>query len=154
MQKTNKVPDTGLALFTKASGALSMGWRLREPSREGLRSLGRKVNPEGLCAPRDQPEKERDRERGEGEKEGNQDMGTKALMEQRCFIQHCVFVLSYKAAIFSKDKIKTYKPPVKCFLTDKILTNYTWDKNFPLAYNILNNKMQTRIARIYKRSQV
>ena len=62
------------------------------PSREGFRSLGRKVNPEGLCAPRDQPEKERDRERGEGEKERNQDMGTKALMEQRCFIQHCVSI--------------------------------------------------------------
>ena len=25
MQKTNKAPDTGLALFTKAPGALSMG---------------------------------------------------------------------------------------------------------------------------------
>ena len=25
MQKANKVPDTGLALFTEASGALSMG---------------------------------------------------------------------------------------------------------------------------------
>ena len=35
------------------------------PSRDGLRSPGRKVSPEGLCAPGDQPEKERegDRER-------------------------------------------------------------------------------------------
>ena len=34
----------GPALFTKASGALSIGWRYRAPSWEGLRSLGRKVN--------------------------------------------------------------------------------------------------------------
>ena len=39
-------------------------------------------------------------------------------------------------------------------LPDRQDTNYIWDKNFPLAYNILNNKMQTRIPRIYKRSQV
>ena len=45
--------------------------------------------------------KERERER-----ERKQDMGTKALMEHRCFIQHNV---SYKAAIFSRDKIKTYE---------------------------------------------
>ena len=38
-------------------------------------------------------------------------MGTKALMEQRCFNQHGVgiYILSYKVAIFSRDKIKTYK---------------------------------------------
>ena len=30
-----------------------------------------------------------ERER-EGERESKQDMGTKALMDQRCFIQHCV----------------------------------------------------------------
>ena len=42
--------------------------------------------------------------------ERQQDTGTKALMEQRCFIQHCVgFILSYKIAIFNRDKIKTYK---------------------------------------------
>ena len=52
-----------LALFTKASDPLSMGWRCRAPSREGLRSPGRKVNSESLCAPEDQPEKERERER-------------------------------------------------------------------------------------------
>ena len=33
------------------------------PSREGLRSPGRKVNPEGLCAPKKQPERERERKR-------------------------------------------------------------------------------------------
>ena len=44
----------GLALFRKASGALSM---------EGLRSPGRKVNSESLCAPGDQPERETEREK-------------------------------------------------------------------------------------------
>ena len=39
------------------------------------------MNSESLCAPGDQPEKERER---------TQDTGTKALMEQRCFIQYCV----------------------------------------------------------------
>ena len=33
------------------------------PSREGLRSLGRKVNSESPCAPGDQPEREREKER-------------------------------------------------------------------------------------------
>ena len=64
------------------------------PSREGLRSPGRKVNSESLCAPGDQPEKERERERErEREKERERrkkDTGTRALMEQQCFIQHCV----------------------------------------------------------------
>ena len=32
-------------------------------SQVGLRSLGRKVNSEGLCTPGSQPEKERERER-------------------------------------------------------------------------------------------
>ena len=55
----------------------------------GLRNPGRKVNSESLCAPGDQPEEEREGQ-GETETERKQDMGTKALMEQRCFIQHCV----------------------------------------------------------------
>ena len=67
--------------------------RCRAPSQEGLRSPGRKVNSESLCAPGDQPEKERER---------NQDTGTKALMEQRCFNQHGVGI--YTVVIFSKDK--------------------------------------------------
>ena len=61
-QKANKAPGTGLALFTEASCTLSMGWRCRAPSREGLRSPGRKVNSESLWAPGDQPERERERE--------------------------------------------------------------------------------------------
>ena len=57
-------PCTGLALFTKASGALSKGWRCRAPSWEGLRSLGRKVNTEDLCAPKySLRERERKKER-------------------------------------------------------------------------------------------
>ena len=71
------------------------------PSCEGLRSLGRKVNSESLCAPGDWPEKQRERER-----ERERETGTRALMEQRCFNQHGVgiYILSYKVVILSKDK--------------------------------------------------
>ena len=69
------------------------------PSLEGLRSLGRKVNSESLCAPGNQPEKEGQRER---ERERKQDTGTKALMQQRCFNQHGVGI--YTVVILSKDK--------------------------------------------------
>ena len=65
----------GLALFTEASGALLMGRRCRAPSREGLRSPGKKVNSEGLCTPGDQPEKERERER-EKEKDRHGDQSS------------------------------------------------------------------------------
>ena len=98
----------GLALFMKASGALLRGWRHRAPSREGLRSLGRKVNPEGLCTPGDQPEKERDRKR-EGERE-SKTRGPKLWWSRGVLFNIVwVFILSYKAPIFSRDKIKTYK---------------------------------------------
>ena len=54
--------------------------------------------------------KKRGRER-EKERERKKDMGTRALTEQRRFNQHGVgiYILSYKVAIFSRDKIKTYK---------------------------------------------
>ena len=39
-----------------------------------------------------------------GERERKKDTGTYALMEERCFIQHSVGILSYEVAIFSKDK--------------------------------------------------
>ena len=58
----------------------------RAPSRKGLRSPGRKVNSESLCAPGDQPEKERGRARAR-ERERH---GTRALMEQRCLNQRGV----------------------------------------------------------------
>ena len=61
-QKANKAPDKGLALFTEAAGALLLKWRHRAPSWSGLRSPGRKVKAESLCAPKDQPEKEREGE--------------------------------------------------------------------------------------------
>ena len=60
-----------------------------------LEAAGRKVNPEGLCAPKKYPERERERER-------KQAMGTKALMEQRCFNQHGVGICT--VVILSKDK--------------------------------------------------
>ena len=59
------------------------------------------MNSESLCAPGDQPEKERDREK-ERERERKQDMGTRALREQRCFNQHGVGI--YTVVILSKDK--------------------------------------------------
>ena len=72
-------------------------------SREGLRSLGRKMNSEGLCTPGDQPEKERGRERErEKERKTKKDRGTRTLMEQRCFNQHGVGI--YTVVILSKDK--------------------------------------------------
>ena len=80
-----------LALFTEATGALSVGWRprvpspwwrRRVPSQSGLRSPGKKVNSEGLCAPRSQPEKRREREREKREKERKNDMGRPSFGQQ------------------------------------------------------------------------
>ena len=71
--------------------------RCRAPSQEGLRSPGRKVNSESLCAPGGQPEKEREGER-------KKDTGTRVLMEQRCFNMVWAYILSYKIVILSKDK--------------------------------------------------
>ena len=39
------------------------GWRHRAPSQESLRSLGRRVSQTGLCAPKNQPRRERKKER-------------------------------------------------------------------------------------------
>ena len=70
-QKANKAPDSELALFTEAAGALSVGWghrtpsprwRRKAPSRTGLRSPGKKVNSESPCAPRTHPERRTERE--------------------------------------------------------------------------------------------
>ena len=70
----------------EASGALSMEWKCRVLSRGGLRSPGRKVNSEGLCAPRDQPEKEeRERENDMG-RPSLGGTGSAALFSKRAFI--------------------------------------------------------------------
>ena len=54
-----------------------MGRMCRAPSQDGFRSPGRKVNSESLCAPGDQPEKERGRERDrEKEKERHGDLSS------------------------------------------------------------------------------
>jgi len=78
--------DTGLAL-------LHVGTRC---PLEGLRSPGKKVSSVGFCAPKISL-------RGRERKKRH---GDQALMEQRCFIQHSagIYILSYKVAIFSKDK--------------------------------------------------
>ena len=65
------------------------------------------MNSESLCAPGDQPEKEI-----EGERERKQDTGTKALIEQRCFIQHCVGIYTVLQDSFSaeiKSKLTCYQ---------------------------------------------
>ena len=71
------------------------------PSREGLRSPGRKVNSESLCTPGDQPEKERERER---ERKRKKDMGTRALMEQRCFNQHGAGIYTLLQGSYSQQR--------------------------------------------------
>ena len=71
------------------------------PSGEGLRSPGRKVNSESLCAPGDQPEKERE---GDRERERKKDTGTRALMEQRCFNQHGVGMYTVLQGSYSQQR--------------------------------------------------
>ena len=77
------------------------------PSREGLRSLGRKANSESLCTPGAQPEKEREGERErerERERKRKKDIGTKALMEQRCFNQHGVGLYTVLQSSYSQQR--------------------------------------------------
>ena len=96
-QKANKVLEMGLALFTEASGALLMWWKCRALSQEGLRSPGRKVNSEGLCASGDQPEKrERERER-ERKREKEWHGETKLWWSQVCsfILKRSFYALSY-----------------------------------------------------------
>ena len=57
------------------------------------------MNSEGICAPGDQPEKER-----EGERERKKDMGTRALMEQRCFSQHGVGIYNVLQGSYSQQR--------------------------------------------------
>ena len=68
-----------------------------------LEARGRKVNSESLCASGDQPEKEREGER-EKESKRKKDMGTKALMEQRCFNQHGVGIYTVLQGSYSKQR--------------------------------------------------
>ena len=112
-QKANKAPDSELALFTEAAGALSVGWghrtpsprwRRRAPSWLGLRSPGKKVNSESSCAPRSHPERRRERERKK-RKERKNDMGRPSSDE------------AGSAALFSK---RAFKPWVTHFQKWKI----------------------------------
>ena len=86
------------------------------------------------------PEKERERDR-------QTDTGTRALMEQRCFNQHGVgiYILSYKVAIFSRDKIKTYKLSRKhevIHMKERVVNNH--------FYCMVHKKEEGTIT-IYKR---
>ena len=80
----------GLALFTKASGTLS----IQSAFSRGSWTPGQENEPRGpLCSSGSAWKRERQRK---------QDPGTKALMEQRCFNQHGVGI--YTVVILSKDK--------------------------------------------------
>ena len=85
------------------------------PSREGLRSLGRKVNSESLCAPGDQPEKEREWERErqrerERERERARHRDQSSDRAEVFYSTLCRYLCCLtRIVIFSRDKIKTYK---------------------------------------------
>ena len=69
------------------------------PSREGLRSPGRKVNSESLCAPGDQPEKKSEGER-EKERHGDQSSdGAKVFSLTWCVYKYCLTKLLFLAKI-------------------------------------------------------
>ena len=61
-----------------------------------LEAAGRKVNPEGLCAPKKYPERERKKEK--------ERHGTRALMEQRCFNQHGVGIYTVLQGSYSQQR--------------------------------------------------
>ena len=90
--------------LTKAPGALSRGVKAQGLLERVLEAWAEECARQVSALQRISL-RERDRET-----ERQRDTGIKALMEQSCFIQHVwVFILSYKIAIFSRDKIKTYK---------------------------------------------
>ena len=77
-----------------------MGRRRREPSREGLRSLGWKVNSESLCTPGNQPEREREREKA---RHGDQSSdGAKVFYSTLCRYLHCLTRQLFSVEIKSK----------------------------------------------------
>ena len=77
-QKANKASarDLHCSRRPQAPSRTTEGAPPWAPSRVSLRSLGRKVNSEGLCTPGSQPEKERERERKKN------DMGLPSFGEQ------------------------------------------------------------------------
>ena len=85
----------------KAQGALS----------GGLESLGRRMSSVGFHAPENQPQG-----RGERERERRKDMGTQALMEQRCFndLSVSIYRMLYKKFLWAMIKIR--KPNVQQLL--------------------------------------
>ena len=105
MQKTNKVLDAGLASLTKAPGALSRRGEGTGHLLESLRSPGRRVSKTSFCAPENLPRKERERER-------KKDMGTQALMEQRCIKEFSVSIYKLWYKKFLTTMIKIRKPSV------------------------------------------
>ena len=120
----------GLALFTKASGTLLMGWGHRAPSREGL-SPGRKVNSESLCAPGNQPEKERERERmiDMGRPSGFGKRGPKALFFKRYFYtlpytyMEMKDARSYRVSSFVLIKTRIF---LHTFFTNDVVYSIFW----------------------------
>ena len=60
------------------------------------------MNSESLCAPGDQPEKERERKREREKYTGGPDLCWSKVV---LISMVCVYILSYKVVILSKDKV-------------------------------------------------
>ena len=76
-----------------------------------LEAQAGRVSKTGLCAPRNQQKRKREteRERKEGRKKN---MGTQALMEQRCFNEFSVSIYKLWYKKFLTTMIKIRKPSV------------------------------------------
>ena len=81
------------------------------------------MNSESLCTPGDQPKKERGRER-ERKKDRHGDQSSDGA---KVFYSTLCRYLYYKIAIFSRDKIKTYKLPRKhevIHMKERVVNNH------------------------------
>ena len=118
----------------EASGALSMGWRCRAPSREGLRSQGKKVNSESLCAPGNQPEKERGRER---DRDQSSD-GAKVFYSTLCEYLYCLKRQLFSAEI--KSKLTSYQGNLRSSIWKRVVNNHFYhvvDKKEEGTYHLI-----------------
>ena len=86
----------GLALFTEATGALSMEWKCRALSQLGLRSLGRKVNSESLWTSGDQPEKRKRERENDTERPSSDEARSAALFSKGAFIPWVEYLQKWK----------------------------------------------------------
>ena len=83
------------------------GVKVQSAFSEGLRSQGRKVNSESLCAPGDQPEKEREKARY-GDKSSD---GAKVFNSALCEYLYCLMRRLFSAE--TKSKLTSYQGNMK-----------------------------------------